>query len=168
MTCEQTRNHIKFYARFLLFNPVKCTEYVALLDKRSNVEIIYLLFFFNELLGIRIMFEKFSNAAAVGIIWRQLCKSGKSVLRFSCSSRSNVIMELQTGEVISLAWGTCYAKSLTQNCEIQVSVWAIVWLRLELGMSFSSLMFHRYQSLLDCCVPPANDESGRQPGSIAS
>jgi hypothetical protein len=49
------------------------------------------------------MFDKFSNAVAIPLIWRQLCKSGKSVLRVSCSSRSKVIMELQTGEVISPA-----------------------------------------------------------------
>lgn len=69
----------------------------------------------------------------------------------SFASRSNVIMELQTGEVVSPVCGTSYARILTQNCEIQVSVWASVWLRLELGMSFSPLMFRRYQSLLDRC-----------------
>jgi hypothetical protein len=44
MTFDQTRSHIKFYAVLLLFYPVKCPEYVALLDKSSTVEIIYLLF----------------------------------------------------------------------------------------------------------------------------
>jgi hypothetical protein len=44
MTYHNTHRHIQFYVRLSLGYPAKCPRYVALLDKRSIVKVIYMFF----------------------------------------------------------------------------------------------------------------------------